>query len=268
MRRTFRVARTADGVDIPSMLNGLSLFSGIGGIDIALAPWVRPVAYCENNRYAQCVLLSRMAERRLPVAPICDDVRTLRGFSLPDIDIIYGGFPCQDISVAGTGAGLGGERSGLVSHVFRLARECRPHFIFLENVPALSVRGLDRVLLELHALGYDARWTVVSAAEVGAVHIRERWFLLAHANGLRLPEERGQEIGRDHSQRSRPLEPDGARAPWGTPWSPQGLAEPRVDRTGDGLPHRLDRHSGLGNSVVPAATREAFVRLMGITEDR
>ena len=171
------------------MLNGLDLFSGIGGLARALDPWVRTVAYCENDRYAQAVLLSRMQRRELCRAPIWPDVRTLQlgrvDISLP-VDLIAGGFPCQDISVAGNGAGLGGSRSGLFFEIIRLVREFRPRFIFLENVPAITVRGLDRVLLELSALGYDCRWTIVSAAEVGAPHLRERWFLLAHSIGARL----------------------------------------------------------------------------------
>jgi hypothetical protein len=93
------------------MLNGLDLFSGIGGITLALSPWVTPVAYCENKSYAQRVLVSRMADGSLPKAPIWDDVRTLRGDMLPAVDIIYGGFPCQDISIAGRGKGLEGERA-------------------------------------------------------------------------------------------------------------------------------------------------------------
>lgn len=147
---------------------------------MALEPWVRPVAYCENERYAQAVLLSRMRDGRLPVAPIWDDVRTLNGSDLPPIDIIYGGFPCQDISSAGRGAGMEqGDRSGLFFEIMRLTQEVRPTFVFLENVPAIRTRGLSRVLSEFTALGYDCRWTVVSAADVGAPHLRKRWFLLA-----------------------------------------------------------------------------------------
>ena len=89
-------------------LYGLDLFSGIGGITKALSGFVEPVAYCEKDRYAQGVLLSRMAQGELPVAPIWDDIQTFPGKAFKDhIDIIYGGFPCQDISVAGTGRGLG-----------------------------------------------------------------------------------------------------------------------------------------------------------------
>lgn len=162
------------------MLNGLDLFSGIGGLTVALEPWVRPVAYCENDRYAQSVLLSRMSNGSIIGAPIWDDVRTLRGSGIGiGIDIITGGFPCQDISVAGRRVGLGGERSRLFLHVARLAEEVRPAFIFLENVPAIRSRGLSVVIFELARLGFDLRWTIVSAAEVGAPHLRKRWFCLA-----------------------------------------------------------------------------------------
>ena len=178
------------------MLNGLDLFSGIGGIALALAGWVRPVAYCEIDRYAQGELVSKMGAGALPVAPIWDDVRTLdRGIIAghtkgahddgESIDIITGGFPCQDISVAGTGAGLDGERSSLFWEIVRLTGDLRPAFVFLENVPAITTRGGVEVVGAFTALGYDCRWCVVSAANVGANHKRERWFLLAHANRSR-----------------------------------------------------------------------------------
>lgn len=164
------------------MLNGLDLFSGIGGLTIALAPWVRPVAYCEIDRYAQSVLLSRMSDGSLPCAPIWDDVTSLDGSMLPGIDIIYGGFPCQDISCAGNGAGLEGKRSGLFFEIARLCSEIQPRFIFLENVPAITSRGLGDVLGTLSALGYDCRWDMLRAYDVGAPHKRERWWCLAYSN--------------------------------------------------------------------------------------
>lgn len=163
------------------MLNGLDIFSGIGGLTAALSPWVRPVAYCEIEKYAQGVLLSRMSDGRLPIAPIWDNIRTLKGTMLPKVDIIYGGFPCQDISVAGRGKGLDGERSGLYFEVSRLINEINPRFIFLENVPAIRSRGLSTVLKDLADKGYDMRWTDLSAAEVGANHNRNRWWLLGYA---------------------------------------------------------------------------------------
>jgi DNA (cytosine-5)-methyltransferase 1 len=165
------------------VLNGLSLFSGIGGIDLALSGYVRPIAYCEIDRYAQGVLLSRMREGSIDTAPIATDVRKLRGSDFTiRIDIIYGGFPCQDISVAGNGRGLSGERSGLFFEIVRLVREIQPPFVFLENVPAITTRGLDRIAAEFSSLRYDCRWGILSAHDVGAPHKRDRWFFLAHSN--------------------------------------------------------------------------------------
>jgi DNA (cytosine-5)-methyltransferase 1 len=164
-------------------LNGLDLFSGIGGITKALEEWIQPIAYCENDRYAQAVLLSRMQDGTLPIAPIWDDITTLDSsvfITLPDI--VYGGFPCQDISCANTsGMGLEGKRSGLFFDVERLVREIRPRFVFLENVPAIRTRGGSVVGSRLADAGYDCRWITLSASEVGANHQRKRWFLLAHS---------------------------------------------------------------------------------------
>ena len=180
-------------------MNGLDLFSGIGGLTKALEGYVRPVAYCENDRYAQSILLSRMWNGDIPKAPIWDDVRTLRKQELEQLpEIIYGGFPCQDISVAGRGAGLAGERSGLFFEIVRLIGDLQPRFVFLENVAAITVRGAERVVGELCRLGYDCRWGILSAADVGANHRRERWWLLAHAMSSgewRYPRE--SEIGKN-----------------------------------------------------------------------
>lgn len=233
------------------MLNGLDLFSGIGGITLGLREWVRPRYYCELDRYAQGVLLSRMSSGDLPLAPIWDDVRTLKGehLELP-IDIIYGGFPCQDLSFAGVGVGLGGERSGLFHHIARLVSETNPRFVFLENVPAIRTRGLSSVAQTFTELGYDCRWTIVSAAEVGAPHIRKRWFLLANANGSGLERYNGKE-----EIHSKPAESFGKE--W---WE----VEPDVGRVVNGLLFRVDRVKCLGNAVVPLQAREAFKRLMGL----
>lgn len=272
---------------------GLDLFSGIGGITKALDGYVQPVAYCEIEPYARGVLLSRMADGSLPSAPIWDDIRTLSGNILPQIDIIYGGFPCQDISLAGRGEGPGGKRSGLFFEIVRLIGETRPGFVFLENVPAIRTRGLGRVVKELAALGYDCRWTAISAADVGANHRRQRWWLLAHAEcSERWPitqgwdEPHGCDSGREETasgfrecrqdvadtslipERERAdqanaitrsgdarLEPSG-----GSWWS----TEPNVGRVANGVPKRVDRLRALGNAVVPVQAREAFERLTGL----
>ena len=276
-------------------MNGLDLFSGIGGIGLALEPWVRTVAYCEQDRYAQSVLLSRMQSGKIDRAPIWDDVTTLRSELLPRIDIIYGGFPCQDLSVAGRGKGLAGERSGLFFEIVRLVQEIKPTFVFLENVPAIRTRGLSEVVHALAEIGYDCRWTCLSAAAVGAPHKRERWFLLAHpySNSIRIEQrgsfgENGQGafiFGDDGSQepvanptservqglRSSGQQEPGSHGETGLPLrkSERGIqtdwdVEPNVGRVVDGLPNRAHRIKCLGNSVVPLQVREAFKKLAGI----
>lgn len=261
-------------------MNGLDLFSGIGGISLALEPWVRTVAYCENDRYAQAVLLSRMRDGRLPVAPIWDDVRTLKGNMLPEIDIIFGGFPCQDISVAGHGIGLGGSRSGLFWEIHRLVKELRPRFIFLENVPAIRTRGLNAVAQALTELRYDCRWTIVSAAEVGACHLRKRWFMLAHANcepvriqsnGISECETQTQSGFNESPRRDTDAHGAGLERGRGSKskitrpaiyngWS----AEPVIRGGNNGILYRVDRTKCLGNSVVPLQARKAFEKLIGV----
>jgi DNA (cytosine-5)-methyltransferase 1 len=263
------------------MMNGLDLFSGIGGLTMALSPWVVPVAYCENDRFAQGVILSRIFDMSLPDAPIWDDVRTLKGGSLSaEIDILYGGFPCQDISVAGHGIGLEGKRSGLYWELYRLVQETNPSFVFLENVPAIRTRGLEIVVQSLTELGYDCRWTIVSAAEVGAQHERKRWFLLAHAHAKRpFLDQDSLEISNSDSKalwlkpwrrigKSRKLSQINSQNGdgWFAAWTSQGAFKPRVSRAGNGIPFAVDRDKALGNAVVPVQAREAFKRLIGLKE--
>jgi DNA (cytosine-5)-methyltransferase 1 len=273
------------------MLNGLDLFSGIGGMSVALSEWVRPVVYCEIDPYCQGVLLSRMADGFLPKAPIWDDITTFttKNCESPSIQIIFGGFPCQDISVAGHGKGLAGERSGLFFEIARLAQEIRPRFIFIENVPAITTRGGLRVTQEIAEMGYDCRWCVISAASIGALHKRERWFLLAHssskrftsrrieirnesndtklANSIenvadtmceRFEEKSGQPIGQEKtiSMSTYKTEYD---AKYKEPQDKLVMAGMAND-----VPNRLDRTRALGNAVVPAQAKEAFKILMGI----
>lgn len=173
------------------MLHSLDLFSGYGGIALALKDYARPIGYCEIEPYARALLNSRIESGDLPEAPIYPDVRKLRG-QLGVADLITGGFPCQDLSVAGNGAGLAGERSGLFFEIIRLTEEIRPAFVFLENVPAIRTRGLEQVVEAFTKIRYDCRWTCLSASSLGAPHKRERWFLLAHSNSSNLwPQSRG-----------------------------------------------------------------------------
>jgi len=181
-------------------MNELHLFAGAGGGILAgQLLGHRPVCAVEWDPYAQAVLVARQNDGTFPPFPIWDDVQTFDGRPWRGIvDIVAGGFPCQDISVAGGGAGIDGARSGMWRHMARIIGEVRPRFAFIENSPALVSRGLDRVLADLAALGFDAQWGVMGASDVGAPHHRQRIWILANARGGRLCEQ-GQ--GEDQQQR-------------------------------------------------------------------
>lgn len=240
------------------MLNGLSLFTGIGGIDVALSEYVRPVAYCELDPYCQAVLLSRMADESLPNSPIWNDITTLSGLPFNgSIDIIYGGFPCQDISIAGHGKGLEGERSGLVYEIFRLAEELRPSFVFLENVPAITTRGGVALVKKLTEMWYDCRWCVISAESVGASHKRERFFILAYSKS-----ERSHQGGQ--SMRSQEKFPVANNKTKYDVWDDEPENKFELARVVNGVQDRTHRIKALGNAVVPIQAKEAFKILMGL----
>jgi DNA (cytosine-5)-methyltransferase 1 len=158
-------------------MNVLDLFSGIGGFSLGLErAGMRTVAFCEIDPYCRAVLA-----KHWPGVPCFDDVRKLTAADITEpVDVICGGFPCQDISVAGKGAGLAGERSGLWREYARLIGEIRPRYVIVENVAALLGRGLSTVLGDLSEIGYDAEWHVISAADVGAPHRRERVWIVAY----------------------------------------------------------------------------------------
>lgn len=154
-------------------MRSANLFSGIGGLCLG-----NPVLYCDNDARSRAVLEARMADGSLPTAPIVDDVTTLA--SLPPVDIIEAGFPCQDISSCGQREGLQGKRSSLFWHIARLARSAQPRWVFFENVEA--VRSMPTVwrpvLTCMSELGYDCHWIILGANQVGAPHRRNRWFCL------------------------------------------------------------------------------------------
>ena len=159
----------------------LDLFTGIGGFSLA-ASWVWGneldlAGFCEQDAYCGKVL-----KKNFPDVPIYPDIKELRGEWFQDIDLITGGFPCQDISVAGKGAGIDGDRSGLWSELCRVISEVRPRYALIENVPMLIHRGLERVLCDLTEIGYDAEWQVIGADDVGARHKRKRIWIVAYPN--------------------------------------------------------------------------------------
>lgn len=189
-----------------------SLFSGIGGLELGLE-WAglgRVAWQVEKDAYCRQVLA-----RHWPDAARHEDVRVVGAHNLSRVDVLCGGFPCQDISVAGKGAGLAGTRSGLWSEYARIVRELQPRIVVIENVTALAFRGLDRVLVDLAACGYDALWFPLRASDVGAPHLRERLFIVAYPHGLREPQSQGSvgELGRRAFDSSEALgDADGQRS--------------------------------------------------------
>ncbi len=220
-----------------------SLFSGIGGMDLGFERAGYRVRWqVEIDAYARAVL-----ERHWPAAIRHTDVCDCGAANLEPVDVVVGGFPCQDVSYAGFGAGLDGARSGLWGQMLRLIRVLRPRYVVVENVAALLERGLGRVLSDLAGLGFDAEWSRVSACAVGLPHMRQRLFIVAYAHG-----EHGRAGLRDSVARAfRPLQTvhgfksarTGEKARLADPSSLYGGA--------DAVPHRLERNHGIGNAVVP-----------------
>jgi DNA (cytosine-5)-methyltransferase 1 len=228
----------------------LDLFSGIGGFSLGLerSGGFKTVAFCEIDPFCRRVL-----KKHWPEVPQYDDVRTLTADRLAAdgiaVDAICGGFPCQDISVAGNGAGLAGERSGLWFEYARIVGELRPQYVIVENVGALLSRGLDAVLGSLASLGYDAEWHCIPASYVGAPHIRDRVWIVAYPNeGGACGLVEGVDFGAHGQGWTRGQADLLARDPFrGNNLRPQ----PLVRRMDDGISDRVDRVGALGNAVVP-----------------
>lgn len=235
------------------MMNELALFAGAGGgIQGGKQLGWRTVCAVEWEPFAASVLAARQNEGTLPPFPIWDDVRTFDGKPWRGlVDVVSGGFPCQDISAAGKGAGLEGERSGMWREMARIVCEVGPEWVFVENSPMLTVRGLGTVLSDLARMGFDAQWGVLGAAHVGAPHRRERIWIVAHSklhgrNGRTL---RGSAIPSEEERRLLQLE---GSASWGS--------EPDVARVVDGVADKLDkaRIKALGNGQVPQVVAAAW----------
>lgn len=252
-------------------MNELALFAGAGGgiLGGMLHGW-RTVAAVEIEDYPRRVLLQRQADGILPRFPVWDDVRTFDGKPWRGkVDVVTGGFPCQDISAAGKGAGIEGERSGLWSEFARIIGEVRPRYVLVENSPMLVGRGLTRVLGDLAEMGYDALWGIIGAHHVGAPHKRDRiWIVCYRArrdeeqhlpdteNERLLRRERsGGEGTEERGSDGRGEAVDAGRQWWAT--------EPRLGRVAHGVAHRVDRLKAIGNGQVPAVVRLAWETLAG-----
>lgn len=220
-------------------LKVLDLFSGIGGFSLGLerTGGFETVAFCEVNPHARKVL-----EAHWPTVPIHHDVTNMAYWWYEKVDVICGGFPCQDISTAGKGEGLNGERSRLWWEFKDLIREAKPKYAIIENVAALRSRGLEEVLWSLSTVGYDAEWHCIPASAVGAPHRRDRIWIIAYPQRDEQP--RQEPCLRSLGRMGREFQ----SFPWDRDWE-STLREFRgVD---DGLSYGVDRTDTLRNAIVP-----------------
>ena len=273
------------------VMNELALFAGAGGGILGghLLGW-RTVCAVEWEAYPASVLCARQNDGLLPPFPIWDDVQTFDGHPWRGIvDVVSGGFPCQDISSAGGGGeGITGARSSMWKHMARIIGEVRPQYAFVENSPMLTTRGLGVVLADLSTMGFDAKWGVVSAADVGANHQRERIWIVAHANSIwrrrwnELEQSKGDtsresisisskdvvgQMANTSSQRSEAgiTNPQGREERQSDKFNDSGIGnrnwwaiEPNVGRVVDGVAARVDRLKAIGNGQVPLCAATAW----------
>ena len=258
-------------------MNELALFAGAGGGILGghLLGW-RTVCAVEWEAYPASVLCARQNDGLLPSFPIWNDVQTFDGKPWRGIvDVISGGFPCQDISAAGKGAGIDGERSGMWKEMARIIREVRPKFVFVENSPMLTRRGLGTVLGDLAKLGFDATWGVLGASDIGAKHHRKRIWIVARQreifshsdnwNEWRKQQQKGDAKKRSNlansndrnwgRQRWRFRSKENSKGKWDLCAI---FNQPEPPRMVDGLAARLDRNKAIGNGQVPQVAAVAW----------
>lgn len=279
-------------------LCGISLCAGVGGLDLGLhlaEPGYRTVGYVERNSFAAATLVARMADASLAAAPVWDDLRSFDGQPWRGrVHIVSAGYPCQPFSLAGDRRGEDDPRH-LWPEVARIVAEVGPEWCFFENVPGHLSLGLQDVARDLQGMGYRVAACVVSAAEVGASHLRDRLFILAHADvqklgqhGLPDPQPGRAEADEGRAaiwqtdgaeerglQLDRPVGSDagdgldsafpgifpplpGAFAKWGALLADRPDLKPGIQRLDDGLATRMDRTAAAGNGVVPLAAARAW----------
>ena len=209
-----------------SVVREMALFAGAGGGILGghLLGW-KTVCAVEWEPYPASVLVARQNDGILPPFPIWDNVETFDGKPWRGlVDVVSGGFPCQDISAAGNGSGITGERSGMWKHMARIINEVRPRFAFVENSPMLVGRGAAMVIGDLAEMGYDSQWCIVSASDLGAPHQRDRFWLLAHTNDYEY-RANGRQKGKEDSIQSECGQEGLARQPCGASCNTEILAD-------------------------------------------
>ena len=240
-------------------MNYLDLFSGIGGFALAAKrTWkenLNIMGFCEIEPYAQKVL-----NKNFPTVPIYKDIKELNGSKFKNIDLITGGFPCQDISIAGYGVGIEGERSGLWSEMLRVISEVRPRFALIENVSAITFRGGTRVVTDLAQIGYDTEWQTISAAYVGALHRRNRMWFVSYPSDSRSEYSKHGEGQQDTKQAEMVCERK--RSIFGDKGEfREEICSTEFIRKSNGIPNRMDRIKGLGNAIVPQVAEIIMERI-------
>jgi len=231
-------------------MNYLSLFSGVAGGDLAfqhLLKGFRCVGYVEYEKYPQDVIRQRIEDGLLDCAPIFGDIREFNREYAKEykgmVDLITGGFPCQDISCAGKGKGIEGERSGLWSEMAKVVCQIRPKYVFVENSPMLTIRGLGVVLKDLAEMGFDAKWGCISASQIKATHKRNRIWIVAYSKniyGLRSKKKK-----RNNFQEFRRFES-------------RSKIESNLGRIYDGMAFDVDRLKAIGNGQVSRVAATAW----------
>ena len=222
-----------------------SLFSGIEGFGLGAAG-IKTEWSCEFEKYQTKVIKKNLGDEHT----VYGDIRTLE--NPPFVNIISGGFPCQDVSVAGKGAGIKGGRSGLWEQMHRIIGEVRPDYVIIENSPLLRKRGLEYVLHGLSEIGYDAQWQCLRGSFLGLQQRRERIYIIAYSNSNFSEQQRNRQVFRE------------PYLPWELPrvypgWEERrDLPEPRTFRSTDELPNLVDRNKCVGNAVQPLMAQYLF----------
>ena len=238
-------------------MRAISLFSGVGGFDLGFErAGIETVLQVELDPFCRQVL-----EKHWPDVRRIADVHDVTQEDVLDVELVYGGFPCQPVSVAGKRMAQDDPR-WLWPEFARILRMARPRYAVVENVPGLLTAGMGDILRDLHALGYDAEWSIVSACSVGATHTRQRLFIVAYSNSI----DGWPRVWDSNAQQEREVSSvsgaSSARACWCA-----RLANPsELYRGANGLPHGLDRNRGIGNAVVPQVAELVGRRLMAIAE--